>query len=176
MQLKDYIKILKKNIIIVVLIPLVSAAIAYALAAKMPSGYSTSQSFVIVPKDTKDDTFRGFYQQEKSRNFTDTAVAILENQNPGIIQVQKLAPQIIRLTASGQDQAQTGMNLVHGTAKLNETLQNISPENPLEIKPITEASQAQKVIFNKKIITVFGTVAGLALALVVVGIKFYLKL
>ena len=194
MELKDLIKIIKNNLVLIGAITLVCVLLAYIYSSQRASGYNAAQTYLI---DTQEATnspqisslgqppnFDSFYKQEKARNFTDTAVAIIQSadfQNGLIssrdsISVQKIAPQIIKIVTVSQNLNQAQALSGEIPSAFNQKIKNLLPNQPPQLVPLGSTSQTYSTTSQRKFYLLFGAVAGLALGIFVTGLKTYLKL
>lgn len=187
MELKQYVDIIKKNILIIALLTLLGAAIALYLSSNLQSGYKFAQTFYISDQNTQqapaDTAQNSYFIQEKVRNFTDTAVAILQSPDfsngldtQGSISVRKQAPQVIKITtlAPNQESAKSLMEKV--TASLNAKIAQLSPGSAFQIKAVGQPPPPQVAGPSPKITVVFGALAGLTVSLIVTSLKTYFRL
>ena len=187
MEFKEYLKFFKKNIGILLLLVVLGVVLALVITYKLPSGYSQSRLFYIVgPKTTAQTTYdyEGYYAQQKARDFTDTAVAILESPDftaeVGIssvsLSVRKVAPQVLRLTAVAKDAREAEDAIEKISQSFNLKLVDLAGYDPaLKIKPIGKAQPSYFSSPNKKILGVFGGMLGFIFGILVVGLKVYFK-
>ena len=187
MEFKEYIKIFKKNIGVLLLLVVLGVVLALVITYKLPSGYSQSRLFYIAGPKTTSQTnydYEGYYVQQKARDFTDTAVAILESADftsqVGIssvnFSVRKVAPQVIKLTATAKDSLEAENAIEKISQSFNLKLVNLTGNDPaLQIKPIGKAQPSYFSSPNKIIVGVFGGSLGFIFGILVVGLKVYFK-
>jgi len=179
MELKEFIRLFKKNALAVIFFILIGLVLSILISAKLPSGYNQSQTFYIVePKENAGDfyDYEGYYGQQKARDFTDTAVAILQSENFPNLTVRKVAPQVIKLTATAEsaDESENLLDRVKGS--FNQELVSLSGQDQaLQIRPIGQVQPASFVSPNKKLLAVFGASLGFVFGVLVVGLKTYFK-
>ena len=186
MELTAYIKIIKKNILVIILLPVVGSLLAFYLSTKIQKGYGFAQTFYVAPEQstlqpqlTPDQS--SYFTQEKVRNFTDTAVSILESPDfardlaaSGAISIHKAAPQLIQITASSTD-PQNAKTLMEKTVNtFNLKLKSLSLD--FQIKAIGTPAAPQKAVIASKIVVAFGAFAGLAVAILALSLKMYFRL
>ena len=188
MELKKYLKILKENFYLVILFVLAAATISLLASPKIASGYRQSKIFYVSsPKIEASQyyTYEGFYSQEKARNFTDTAVAILESVDftsqilspQENIQVTKVAPQVLRISATAPSQTSTNLVLEKITTAFNQKMLDLQgASQSFEIRPVGASQDIFYQGANRKIIIIFGALVGAIFALVVISLKTYFKL
>lgn len=183
MELNQYLVIFKKHFIFIASFAILGSFFAFLLGSKLPSGYRAEQLFYIVDSQPAKEAeiLPSYYSQEKARNFTDTAVAILSSpdfanyQSP--VSARKIAPQIIRLTATAND-PQTAQNLVEkASINFNQKLRNSADLNSsLEIRAVGKSMPPTDIAISPKIALFGGFIIGLILAIFVVALKTYFKL
>lgn len=111
MQLNDLINLIKKYLILIVIFALIGAFVSASSASFFSSGFEHQRLYFLTDpilnnQISQNPNSESFLLQEKSRNFTDTAIAILDSpdfkslvlENNDSLEVRKIAPQIIRLT------------------------------------------------------------------------------
>lgn len=198
MELKEYLKVFKKYFAFILLVGLTGALIAYISTKSLPRAYSLTQTFYLAaltstpgrsePALQSQDiySYEGYYAQEKARNFTDTAVAILDSddfksdvgEDSQNLAVRKMAPQVIRLTASAPN-SQSAQKLMSKTINIfNEKSVTLADSRfVLSLKPISShVPGPSRDQIDKKIITVFGLLLGFAFATFVVSLKTYFRI
>lgn len=192
MEITTYYQIIKKNLLFILACTAGSAILAYLLTTRNFPGYKLNQTFLLTqqsqPVTTSQQTplydYDGFYLQERARNFTDTAVSILESpdftgsvQAPGsIITVQKLAPQLIKITTISPTADEAKFLIERVAIAFNQKLQSLQESKTLQIKAIGAPQEPQLNKINQKVIIVFGIVVGAALGVFVTFLKNYFKL
>lgn len=178
MELNSYLKFFKRFWIFILFCAFLGLVIAISLA-KAPSPYSLTQVFYLSsPKITASDPSQSFYNQEMVRNFTDTAVAILNSPDfkSRILQPQetffarKLAPQVIRLTATSQEPQETQVSMKKVIEIFNQRF-----ASPLSLEEIAPQAPTQRT-FNGKVVALAGFIIGFAFAIFVISTKTYLRL
>ncbi|MBI2327136.1 hypothetical protein HYU92_02350 [Candidatus Curtissbacteria bacterium] len=188
MELKQYLAIFKKYSVFILAFAAVGAASAFIVAARLPSGYRLDQLFYLWPAQNQSDNFYnfdGFYAQEKARNFTDTAVAILASpdflkevtQPYESIAVRKTAPQLIRITSIGSTPEDTQILMQKTLTSINQKLTSLASPNPqVQLRAISQDKEVTYQAPNKKILIPFGAIIGAILAIFIAGLKTYFKL
>lgn len=186
MELKEYLNILKKNILIVVILVAGGTLIGVIMARAMPYGYQGSQTYILrsfaIPAQ-QDSNFE-YYNQERARNFTDTAVAILESPNfkreevqisGGNITVKKLAPQIIRVTAFSNRSDYVSPLLSRTIERFNSKLVTFGVDK-MNIEQIGQEDEPQLSKLNTKVTAMAGATAGFAAAILALSLKTYFRI
>lgn len=196
MELRAYLKIISKNIWLIVVCAAIGAAIAYFIGNRAQSGYRVSQSFLLTESSQKTSPFLQagqaqppydygrFYNQEKSRNFTDTAVAILQNtgftapilSGPSSIAAQKLAPQLIKITAVSETASDSKFLLERMNVEFNNKLKEFDSSNPLQLTPVDFPQEPVLNRINTSVTTTAGLLVGVALSIFLIALKTYFKL
>lgn len=183
MELRELVKIIRKNSIFLFAAMLGGFLLAILLTQKLPSGTKAQKLIFLVPKEENTSStyrFDGYYSQEKARNFTDTAVAILENTaltqgTQGQTEIKKIAPQLIKITVSSTSTQEAQMAL----AKADE-LSRQKIEDLTNLSITTKALSQKPDIFafspSKKIYATAGMLLGLIFASLIIGLKDYFRL
>lgn len=186
MEFKEYIKIFKKYSAFILLCVILGAVVGFFSTNYLPQGYRLTQTLIISGPQPAPDTYNyeGFYSQERARNFTDTAVAILESgdfqkeipQN-GSLEVKKLAPQVIRLTVTAKDPA-TSKDLMQKTQEaFNKKYLELAGDNQnITLKPIASPEEPAFQRSSRKIYAAGGAIIGLALSIAAISLKSYFRL
>ena len=190
MDLREFLKIIKQNIIYIVALATFGAVIGFFSADFFGGGYHHSQLFFLSEpsiKASKDQNYRSesFFLQEKSRNFTDTAVAILSSPdfqneilNPqDSLSVRKVGPQVIRLTYISQQPESSNTQLAKAAEAFNTKIQGLAQSSTFaQLKPVAPASAPTYSKLYTQVLFVFGAVLGTAFALFIVSLKNYFRL
>lgn len=180
LELRQYLKILKKNIFFISLFILGGAVLAFMFTFRWGSGVRFEEYFYISTPRTADSIY---YSQETARNFTDTAVAILASPDfvSGIIlpneqiAVRKIAPQVIKLTATAFHQ-ETAKSVVERTVSgFNQKVADLAGDQAVWLSPVGQGGQTYPLTPNRSLIVIFGALAGSVFALFVIGLKTYFK-
>ncbi len=187
MEFKEYLAILKKNAFFILFLAIFGAAVSLLITAKITKGARLSQLFYVqAPKEALEVYhFEGYYTQEKARNFTDSAVVILESpdftsevvDSSISVSVRKVAPQVIRLTVAAGD-LQTSQEVIPKIASaFNSKMISLSGDDQApKLVAIGQFPKALATRPTRSIATVFGAVVGGIFALMVAGLKTYLRL
>lgn len=185
MELKEYLKIFRKYLALIAALSFIGMSLAFAFARRIPQGYQDSQTFFISPQSAAIQMYEGYYGQEKARNFTDTAVAILDSPDfksevqgtNEAISVRKMAPQVVRLTATSKSSA-AAKNLLDKTVNsFNSKLQSLSgSQAQIQLKAIGRAQGPSTVAVNRKVFALVGLIAGFAFATAAISLKTYFKI
>lgn len=188
MELRQYLKILRKNLALIIVFGGAGALIAFFLTLKLPSGYSQRSLFYLVPPLTASPTsynFEGYYAQEKARNFTDTAVAILESadftqkvvESNQSLSVRKVAPQVVRLSAFAPSGEAARLLIEKAASRFNQELNNLSGQaDSLKIVPIDSQRSSNYSSPNRLVYLLSGFLGGFLFALLAIGLKVYFRL
>ena len=186
MELKEYIKLLRKNAFLIILFALAGALITLFLSVNFAGGSRFEQLFFLVSKRENLENyyrFEGFYSQEKARNFTDTAVAIISSPDftsevvAGSDQVtaRKVAPQVIRLSVATASQENARILMSKATSHFNQKIVELTSSDEVKLKPIGELIVPVATRPRGIALVVFGSLIGAVFALVTVGFKTYFK-
>lgn len=193
MELKAYIKILRKNLWFILICVVAATAISYYAAQKSQNGYKLEQTYFIAqspnqPSLTDQQTssagFGSYYLQETARNFTDTAVSILQSpdfvslytQSPGSVTAQKVAPQLLKISITTPTASEAQFLLDRLIIGFNQNLKSWAPSNTVELKAIGQSPKSYFSGLDAKILVTAGAFLGFSLAVCVVAIKTYFKL
>lgn len=187
MEFKQYLKILKANVAIIVIFTLAGLVVSLFASTKVSYPYKQTQLIFLQThgdENTASQNYNGYYAQEKARNFTDTAVSIINSSDfqtenkvrQSAIDAKKLAPQLIRLTASAPNAQNQSEALSESIGTLNSKIKNVTGENFIEAKPLSTPSRATYSAPDKKIMVFAGTLAGFIFALCTIAAKTYFKL
>jgi capsular polysaccharide biosynthesis protein len=194
MELKAYIKLFRKNFLFIVICVAVATAIAYYAAHKAQTGYKLEQTyflsqapvqtFVSDQQPTQPSGFGNYYQQETSRNFTDTVVSILESPDfysqfslsYNDISTQKVAPQLIKIIITSPTSSEAKFLLERLVIGFNQNLKIWDPSGNLELKAIGQSREPVINSLDIKVVVAAGAILGFALAICVVALKTYFKL
>lgn len=174
MELKAFLKILSKYLLLILAFAILGLIAAYALA-KAPQGAQVEQLFFIPPSADSADLQAAYYGQETARNFTDTAVSILESADfrssvpaQGQITARKVAPQLIRISATAND-AGAAKNL------METTINSFNQKFPQKLSAVGQGPHEVIPRPSKHIMLAAGLITGIIFALFVVSIKEYFK-
>lgn len=188
-------KIIRKNLLLLVACTAIVIVLAYFISAKSQSGYKLEQAFFIsgtifqegptaqssVPQPYD---FDNYYGQEKARNFTDTAVAILQSGDfanslsvgDAHISAQKLAPQLIKITAVSTSSSDAKFILERTVLEFNQKMKALEPQNSPRLSPIGIPQEPVLNRIGPKIALLAGVAFGLALSTFLIALKTYFKL
>ncbi|OGD97569.1 hypothetical protein A3G16_03365 [Candidatus Curtissbacteria bacterium RIFCSPLOWO2_12_FULL_41_16] len=189
MELKQYLAVFKQYSFFILIFTIIGAALSLIYVSKLPSGIHLEQLFFVTSSQTSINSPNlsypdDYFAQEKARNFTDTAVSILESQDfsqevitfPETISAQKIAPQVIKLAVTSQTPQSARLLIQKAVVKFNQKLQDLAGSEPIQLKAIGENSNLVPNFPNKKILASAGAVAGFTFALFVTGLKTYFRL
>lgn len=179
MEIKQLVKMLKKYAYIILMFAIFGLIIAFILTRNHQQGVKVEQLFLIPPPSSnlaEPSTAGSFYYgQEAARNYTDTAVAILESPdfalgiaNNSQITARKVAPQIIRITVGASNQASAQAHLNQAVSAFNQNAQ-------LKLTPIGQSAQLVPQRASMKIMLSAGVLTGTIFALLVISLKEYFK-
>ncbi len=176
MELKEFIKIIRSYLAVIIVLAIVGAAGGFYSTRYFSSGYHHTQDFFLV---------ENLFTQEKARDFTDSAIAILESPdfkdevlNPGdTLIVRKLAPQVVRLTYISPNVDTSNLQLQSITQKFNLKIQTLTASNQTpELKAIGNSQMPSYSSLNQSVLAVAGVLLGTIFALFVIGLKNYFKI
>lgn len=188
MELKTYLNAFGKFKIFIISITATGTLLAFVVASGSKGGYSLNQTFFISPNKVDQQESQGlnpdYFAQEKARNFTDTAISILDSEDfrsqisssGQTFSVRKLAPQIVRVTAVAQDSQGASRLMAEIPNQFNSKIASLDQNSPVIIKEISPAKSPTFIKADRKIYVAAGTVLGLALAFFTVSLKIYFRL
>lgn len=183
MELKEYLKIITKNAWAILIFAAFGALIAFAISGRASATIQLEQLFFLPAQNVPSQQNSDYYSQERARNFTDTAVAILESPDfameltsPGSLSVRKVAPQVIRLTTSANDHQSAKSRLDESVAAFNSKMQELTSSPSYELKAVGSGPHRTFAQPTKKVATIFGALAGGVFALFVIGLKNYFRI
>lgn len=185
MELKQYLKIVKKNLLLVLVLSVAGAVLALLLTKSLGSGFFLTQTFYVSSPIEGSPEYAGFYTQEKARNFTDTAVAILESldfkkelvSSGDLITTQKVAPQVVRVTTTSQDRQRAKALMGSTVDSFNTKIQKLSGNQPqIQLKELASSDEPQKITRSKLVFAAAGLVLGATAAILTVSLKTYFRL
>lgn len=189
MELTEIIKIIKKELVFLTGALLVGALVGFYATRFFPSGYLHTQQYFLTEARFQEESeiinAQSYYSQEKNRNFTDTAIAILESPDfkgevvkaQDSLVVRKAAPQVIKLTYISQNPDENNTNLNNVKETFNSKIKALTESTSASIlKPIGNKSLPVYSAFNKFVLALAGSVLGIFFATFVIGLKNYLKI
>ena len=184
MEFREYVEIIKKNILIIALTTVLGVAVAFYFSLNFLSGYKFEQTLLISPQETSVDTPQNsYYSLEKARNFTDTAVAILQSPDfaisldtQGSVAVRKLAPQVIKITTIAQDRQSAKSLMAKVANSFNAEIAKLQPSSTFQINTIGKVPDPQSAGPSPKIVLAFGAASGFVVSLIAIGLKTYFRL
>lgn len=179
MELKVYLKVFSKYWWLIVVLAILGASLGYSYTRLAPTGFRATQTFFITPASSSQLNLEANSAQEKARNFTDTAVAIIsssafQRQLTSVGQaltVKKNAPQV--LTISTFSASPEGADILMARAQELFNSRFGSPGATLE--EIGPAQTPQAILVTPAIYTIAGALLGFAFAIFVISLKVYFK-
>lgn len=186
MEIKKILKLLKKNALYLLVFLVAGAFLGAYLGKSAKSSPHAQLDLFIAPKNVqKTQASDDYYLQEQARNFTDSALVILESPDftnglttPGqSISAAKLAPQVVRLTTSAGTN-QDAQNLLANTIdSFNGKLAGLTADNlNMSLKPISTSARTFTPVVSTGVFSAAGAIFGLLFALVVVALRAYFDL
>lgn len=163
------------------------AMVGYWSAKFFPSGYQQTQLFFITSQkiQNEDSNLEKYFKQENSRNFADTAVAILESGDfqgevlgpSQSLTVRKIAPQLIRLTLVRPSREFANEPIQKVAQHFNQKVQGLSQSTAsAALEPIGTATQPVFSALNKYVLSAGGFLIGALFAILILGLKVYFRL
>ncbi len=185
MELKKIIESLKPYLLFLIILGLIGAVVGAKSASFFPQGYRQSQLFFVTGPNAIDsqDSIGAYFKQEKERNFTDTAVAIIQDPDFSnevfasqiAVSVRKLAPQVIRITTQSPHKNNLDGSLQKINAAANEKINQLSSSHANQITPIFDAQDVSYFALNKFTLAAAGVILGLISGIIVSALKLYFK-
>lgn len=187
MELKEYIRILKQNLLTIVIFTGLSVVIGMLYSSKLTPGYKLEQVFFIqsISDQSKGQIPSPIAQltdpsaMDEARNFTDTAVALLKSKDlnqSANVSVEKVAPQLIKVTVTAQNPNEAKSDMERVAINFNSKIENLIDQNSLQIKAVGSPPEAAANIIDKNIILALSFFIGLTLAVFIISLKNYFKL
>lgn len=180
MELKVYLKVFKKYWPAVIILTLFGAALGYFYTRHLPSGYRATQTFFIAPAPAGEFNIEANNAQEKARNFTDTATAIISSApfqsqiipSGQTLTVKKNAPQVLTISAHAPTREEAGAVVVKSKELFNSRFG--SPGATLE--EIGPAQTPQAILGTPIIYALAGAILGFGFAIFTISLKTYFNL
>lgn len=189
MELKELIIVIRKNFIYVIVLALIGLLVGYSSSRFFSSGYQHTKEYFLaepsVSNQTGDIRSENFLQQEKSRNFTDSAIAILQSPDfqSEVLMVgdslvtQKMAPQVIRLTYASPNNDDTLSNIERTVNHFNFKISDLSESSPASLlKPIGSNNPPTYSALSKSSLAASGAILGVIFAIFILGSRKYFKI
>lgn len=197
MELRQLLNELKRQIRLIVIITLLFGGLGLAVSLTWPVSYRATQQ-LYVQKDAavgSDYNYDGYYAQQAAEQYTDTVVGLFKGAafwseavtRSGVtvsgtipkdsLLVEKIAPQIIEVSVTWQDQ-QSALNLCDAwTQIMTENLPGLalSQTNRYQVQALTAAPQVEKVALTMPIAVASGLVLGALLATFGSAVLYYLR-
>lgn len=178
MQLKDYVKIFKDNLVFIVILCAVTTTVAFFSTNFLKSGYQDKKTLFLVVADQ--DSLK--QNSLDAVNATDTVVAILQSPNSinsatsGIaIDAKKQAPQLIDLTVTSNDPQVSRNAAAEIINSFNSKINEYLPGHSLHLEQISPNQTPTQRILNSKVLAIAGAVLGFILSIVFISIARYFK-
>lgn len=187
MELKKFLKIGKKDLIFVLATSIIISALSYLSAPHISSGYRSQNTFYLSNPQAQSPqgyNFGGYFSQSTAINVTDTAVAIIQSLDfkaqllniPASISARKIAPQLIQITIASNDQQSPKIQMESIAKIFNQKLEALNPNGPtLTLAPILDQVTVSYFAINSKIVALAGFIFGVVFAVLILGLKSYLK-
>lgn len=190
MELKKYLQVTTKNLLLIAVIALIGAFSAYFTAPHLESGYRAQSTFYLsnqtqetIPPQSYN--FGGYFLQSTAINATDTTVAILESgdfqsqlKSPGTTTtIKKIAPQVVEITVTSKDPEVPSTQIKSVPEAFNKKMKELNPVNPtLTLSPISNQINVSYYSLNSKLLALTGFALGIVFAFLILGLKTYLEL
>lgn len=181
MEAKELIKIARRNLIFFIIFALVGALVGFYSNKLLPSGYR--QSRVLFVTSSKVSEPNAIIVQDPATNVADSAVSVIPSQDfllysqvKSTVEVKKLAPLVIRITATSHSPEQSQQDLETLISSFNTKISQLRSDASVQLAPVGTNTQASYFAFNSKILTLFGALIGVAAAITILAVSLYLKL
>lgn len=183
MELKTYLKIIKKNLIFISIFAVIGVILGFYSTNFLPSGYIQNQT-LFVSDTGKYENPNSTIKQDKALNYTDSAVSIIQSEDfllsaqitNSKIEVKKLAPQVIKITATSQSAEISRQDLLSSVEKFNEKTQQLLGDKSIQLTPIGSTPTPTYFALNNKILATFGALIGIISSAAILALVSYLKL
>lgn len=185
MEFKQYLEIIKKNMVFVTVFTLGGLALALISTKNLSKNYIQNQTFFVASQATPTATLQQsttYYMEEEARNFTDTTVALIQSpdfQNDlaqkGSISIKKNGPQVITITASTKTPQEAKILLKGTVLSFNNKLASLNNQQTI-LKEVGTPSAPSQRILSKKVAATAGLFLGLAASILAISLKTYFKL
>lgn len=190
MELEELIQIIKKYFAFIGVLVVIGAIIGASSSDFFSSGYNHSQTYFLADKFTQTPVSanlrsESYFEQEKPRNFTDTAVAILNSpdfksqvlEGTDDLIVRKVAPQVIRLTYVSNSPDQNFIKLNEISDKFNQKIQDLQESSPSsQLKAIGQVGTPVYSALNSSTLAASGAILGAVFAIFIISLKTYFKI
>lgn len=183
MELKQYLKLIQKNIIFICILAALGAFLGFYSAGFLPSGYRQSQTF-FVSESAKNENPESSFKQERVLNYTDSAVSIIQSEDfllslqvsQSKIEAKKLASQVVQLTSTNQSAEKSKQDLLIVVSKFNEKTEQLLGDKSIQLAPIGIAPEPAYFALSNKILPIFGASIGIIISAAILALVSYLKL
>lgn len=184
MDLKDYLKILKSNLIFIVFLAILGAVLAYIMTSNFQGGARIQKHYVLLEETVSGSGFENPVIIREPVDLTDTAVSIMQTydfkkeilKNQENLIVKKEARQVLNLQAQASQKERAGEIIETAVANFNGQAVNLFGQNSkIRLAEIGASYESLRPALDKKITTAFGFLLGVAFAILAVGLKTYFK-
>ena len=185
MELKDYWKLLKKNLAFIVCLALLGALCAYVLTSNFQGGHNVQKHYVLLEETVFGSGAENPVIIREPVDLTDTAVSILQTydfkkeilKNQENLIVKKEARQVLNLQAQAGQKERAGEIIETAVTNFNGKAVNLfGQESKVRLAEIGASYESLRPALDKKITTAFGFLLGVAFAIFTVGLKTYFKM
>lgn len=203
MELREFLFLLRKNLPTIVLIALITGALALAMALRLQPTYHATLSVYVqkVPEQPTggDFTFDGFYAQQAAESYTDTVIGLFEShaiyvralqitgEEPDFsavkrmerqTNIQKVAPRLINLEIRSyeEDEARTLAKslFMAVSGRLDELTSTDNADLNMRISAVSEDPLMSLSQPRVALYTIIGVLAGAFAATTLFLLKEYL--
>ena len=185
MELKDYWKLLRNNLVFIILLALIGALCAYFLTSSFQGGQKVQKHYLLLEERISGGVFGSPAIFQESIDLTDTAVSILQTydfkkeilKNGENLIVKKEARQVLNLQSQASQKERAFEIIEAAVANFNGKTANLFPSyEKIKLTEIGASFESLRPAFDKKITTAFGFLLGAAFAIFAVGLKTYFKM
>lgn len=184
MELREYFKILKKNLAFIIFLAILGSVVAYSMTANFTGGQRAQKHYLLVVKEVSGREFGGPLVIHESVDLTDTTVALVQSadfkkeilKGQENLIVKKEAPRVLNLEAQAETSQRAYEIILQAAANFNSKAAFIF-ERDSEIRLVEVGSSYEPLgpAFDKKVTSAFGFLAGATFAIFVIGLATYFK-
>lgn len=184
MELKEYLEILKKNLLFIIFLAALGAVIAYLLTSNFRGGERAQKHYLLVSEAASGGELSSGLIYREPLDLTDTAVAILATydfkkeilKHQENLIVKKEAPLVLNLQAQAGQRERAYQIIQAAAANFNQKIAGLlGQNNQIRLMEIGSSYESLMPVLDKKITTAFGFLLGATFAIFVIGLKTYFK-
>lgn len=194
MELKEFISLLKKNLVLLVILGAIGAALGATVIVYLPIKWTSSQTYIIEKRSIKDNgayfNYDGYYANQVGISYTNNLASLFESRDIKIktletlqtelieknivdlnknLKVKKLGPQVLQVTYQNfnKEKAENVLNASTENALKSLTASNWDSGLDITITKINSSTSAVQNYINPYL-TVSGATAITTLATILV--------